>query len=353
VLAALIAWVPLALLAAAEGHAIGPTPQESMLLDVAAHARYLVALPLLVLAESVCLPGLGAIARFFGETGLIAGTSRPRYLELMESTRRLLLSPRNDISILLLAVVVTVLVGRPLYQGTGSTWVTPASDGIHGISFAGWWRALVSQPLYLLLLLGWVWRIALWARLLYGVSRLELNLIPAHPDRAAGLAFTGLSIRSFFLLAFALSVPIAGAVAQEIIHEGRSLTEFKYLVAGVVIADILLFTAPLFVFSTPLWREKTRGIFQYGALATVVGQEFERRWLKWGLERSEMMETPDFSAASDLFAITANVHELRLFPVSSIQVALLAFTALLPFVPVVLLTVPLKEILQYAAKLVL
>ena len=58
-----IAWVPLVLLSAVEGLALRPDPRESMLLDIAAHARYLIGLPLLVIAEAVCLPGLAAIAR--------------------------------------------------------------------------------------------------------------------------------------------------------------------------------------------------------------------------------------------------------------------------------------------------
>ena len=38
-LAALVAWVPLAILSAIEGLALGPTRRQSMLLDYAAHGR--------------------------------------------------------------------------------------------------------------------------------------------------------------------------------------------------------------------------------------------------------------------------------------------------------------------------
>jgi hypothetical protein len=44
--AAAVAWVPLLVLAAAQGYALRADPHESLLLDFSAYARYLVALPL-------------------------------------------------------------------------------------------------------------------------------------------------------------------------------------------------------------------------------------------------------------------------------------------------------------------
>ena len=143
----LIAWVPLVLLSAVEGLAFRPDPRESMLLDIAAHARYLIALPLLVLAEAVCLPGLASIARHFGDMGLIPQANRPRYDHLLESTRRLLASPWTDFTILLLAYAATLGLAPRLYPESVSTWVAPLSGAGQQLSLAGWWRALVSQPL--------------------------------------------------------------------------------------------------------------------------------------------------------------------------------------------------------------
>ncbi len=54
-------------------------------------------------------------------------------------------------------------------------------------SLAGWWHLLVSLPLLLILFFGWIWRLALWARFLFLMSRLNLRLIPAHPDNVGGL----------------------------------------------------------------------------------------------------------------------------------------------------------------------
>lgn len=353
-LVGLIAWAPLVLLSAVEGLALRPDRRESMLLDVAAHARYLISLPLLVIAEAVCLPGLGSIARHFGNMGLIHPANRPRYEHLVDSTRRLLASPRTDIGILLLAYTASLGLGPSLYPEAVSTWVAPLSGAGHQLSLAGWWRALVSQPLYLVLMIGWLWRVVLWARFLRGVSRLDLQLIPAHPDLAGGLGFAGTSIRSFLLLALALSVPIAGTVAQGILFGGRSLIDFKYVIAGIVIVEMVLFIGPLFLLGPALLRARTRGIFQYGALAEAVGQQFESRWLRSpGAVSAEALAAPDFSATTDLYSITANAHGMRLVPLGILQVMPLVIAALLPFLPVVLVALPVDEILKYAAKLLL
>jgi hypothetical protein len=353
-LVGLIAWVPLVLLSAVEGLALQPDPRESMLLDMAAHARYLIGLPLLVIAEAVCLPGLAAIGRHFGDMGLIPQANRHRYDHLVDSTRRLLASPATDLVILLLAYALTLGLGPSLYPMAISTWVAPVSGAAHQLSLAGWWRALVSQPLYLMLVIGWLWRVVLWARFLRGVSRLDLQLIPAHPDLAGGLGFVGTSIRFFLLLALALSVPIAGTVAQGILFGGRSLPDFRYAIAGIVIVEMVLFIGPLFLLGPALLRARTRGIFQYGALAEAVGQQFERRWLSSSdVVSTEALAAPDFSATTDLYSITAYAHGMGLVPLKLVQVVPLVIAILLPFVPVVLVALPINEILSYAAKLVL
>lgn len=353
-LAALIAWVPLIVLSAAQGVGMGPTPRESMWLDISSHARYLVAVPLLVLAESFCLPGLAAIANHVGEAGLVADASRAQYRELLDSTRRLLASPLTDLSIVALAYVMTLMLPLPISAGSDRTWIGPVGAASQGLSLAGWWRALVSHPLFSILQLAWIWRLALWARFLYGLSRLELNLSAAHPDGAGGLGFLGGSLRLFLVPAFALTVPLAGAVAQEI-HYGRTILDFREVIAAVVVVELVLFTGPLLFLTPRLIAERVRGVFQYGALAAAVGQRFERRWLqKLGSVADETaLLAPDFSATTDLYSIAANVNQMQVVPASLPQIARLIVAVLLPFLPPLVMTMPVRDILGHVAKFVL
>ena len=62
---AAIAWLPLLVLAAVQGLAWTARGQESLLLDPSVYARYLITLPVLVLAQPLCLLPLAMIARYF------------------------------------------------------------------------------------------------------------------------------------------------------------------------------------------------------------------------------------------------------------------------------------------------
>jgi len=53
---AAIAWLPLLVLAAVQGHAWTDRAQESLLLDPSVYARYLITLPVLVLAQPRAIP---------------------------------------------------------------------------------------------------------------------------------------------------------------------------------------------------------------------------------------------------------------------------------------------------------
>ena len=216
IILAAIAWLPLLILAATEGLAMGATPRESLLLDLSAYARFLIALPALVLAERVCLPRLAAIARHFGDSGLISDADRPRYEAAIASTGQLLERRWAAWVLVLVAYVWTVLTSQVLYPAELSTWVARITDGERTLSLAGWWRHLVSQPLFLLLAAAWLWRVAIWARFVWKVSRLDLQLVPAHPDLVGGLSFVNGSLGAFALVSLAIGATFAGSVAESI-----------------------------------------------------------------------------------------------------------------------------------------
>lgn len=355
VTAAAVAWLPLAVLAAAQGLALRPSARESFLLDVASHVRYLVALPLLIAAEPWCLPRLAAIARHFASAGLVAEGERPRYDALIASARRLLDHRGMEVVLAAVAYVATVASSGFLYPRYISTWVAPIAPGAPpAFSLAGWWRALVSQPLFLLLVAAWLWRIAVWARFLWGVSRLELRLVPAHPDLAGGLRFAATALRAFAPVALAVGASTAGAIAAQTLLARRSPLEFKYELLAVVAVVLLLFAGPLLAFVGPLRRARARGIFEYGELAGSLGRRFEERWLRPGQPLdAEALGAPDFSATTDLYSIAANVRQMRLVPFGVTELALLVIATLLPCAPLVFLVLPVDEVLKRLVQLLL
>src|SRR5262249_31832828 len=165
------------------------------------------------------------------------------------------------------------------------------------LTWAGWWSALVSVPLFLILFFSWLWRILLWSGFLVRVSRMKLRLIAAHPDAASGLKFLNSELFAFMPLGFTLGVVAAGSVANRVLLQSASMVRVRNTVIGLLIFVVILFVGPMFAFVLKLHRTKIRGVFEYNQLADSVGREFERKWLANNQEiNSSALEVPDFSA---------------------------------------------------------
>jgi len=346
-----IGWVPLVILTVMQSAVLHTDGISSLLWETGAHARYLLAAPLLVLAEAGCARRLSAIVRHFVDAGLVTDFDRARYDAAVASTRSLLNSNAAEIVVIALAYLLVALAAFsqpfdqiPAWHKTGG--VAPA------FSPAGWWHVLVTLPLLLILLLGWTWRLALWARLLWLIARLDLRLMASHPDRAAGLGFVGYSVRAFSIVALALATIIAGRSAHIVLLGGALPTQYVIFNSGLLVAVVALFAAPLFVFTPNLMNAWRRGALEYGALADRVGTAFEDKWLgRDGQVDKAALDKPDFSATTDLYSIVANVYALRLVPIDLKSVIMLGSAMLLPFVPVVFLALPVEQILAGLKKL--
>ncbi|WP_157385633.1 hypothetical protein [Mesorhizobium sp. STM 4661] len=337
---AVVGWIPLLVLAGFHSNGIA-----SILWEVDVHARYLIAAPLLVLAEAQCAPRLNAIVRHFADAGLVTDKDRGAYDAAVASTRALLNSNRAEIVVIALAYLVVAAVAFSLSFDQFPVW-HKTGNSAPAFSPAGWWHVLVSLPLLLILLFGWAWRFTLWARFLWRVARMDLRLLASHPDGAAGLAVLGYSLRAFSPIAMALAMIVAGRSAQIVLVDGVMPKETMIFSASLLLAVGALLAAPLFSFTPILIRALQRGSFEYGALANRVGAAFEEKWI--GRDRlvdNSALERPDFSATTDLYAIVANVYSLRLVPIDMKSVAALGVALLLPFVPVVFLALPAEQIL--------
>ena len=347
-------WVPLALLSAMEGLAIRDNPRESLLLDVSAYSRYLIALPLLIMAEHVALPILTRIVRHFAASGLVSAGDRARFDALVASTRGFMCSRVAGLVIVGLAYATTLRLAEAVYPVGISHWSAPIVDGVRTYSLAGWWRLLVSQPLYLVMIGVWVWRSIGWAMFLYRVTRMDLRLVVAHPDHMGGLQFVTVSTFAFPLVAFALSMGIAGNIAERVLFDGEPVAAFMQQILAALVIVLILFLGPLFTLRGPLKRLRTRGIFAYGELASDLGHRFEARWVRPGRNvPGNALEAPDFSAVTDAYSIIGNVGAIRLIPIDLKWVSPLVLSALVPFVPLLLLAIPLEHLLQFAANFLL
>src|SRR5262245_38701321 len=98
-----LAWIPLFLLSAADGKAWGNAVAVPFLRDIDAQARFLVALPLLVMAEIVVHQRMRPVVEQFVTLGLVGETVRQRFDAAIERSMRL----RNSLlaEVMLIALV--------------------------------------------------------------------------------------------------------------------------------------------------------------------------------------------------------------------------------------------------------
>jgi len=201
--------------------------------------------------------------------------------------------------------------------------------------------------------LQFLYRFALWWRFLWKTSRLDLQLNAAHPDGAGGLAFLGLVLPALRMPVFAIAAAPAGALANLILWKGASFANFQYAIAVFATALVALMVGPLLSFKRQLSNAKQRAMLVFGALAGRQLRAFEDKWLGASPPAAEeLLRAPDFSAVVDFNPTVVAIQKMNTLLFSPKQLVPLVIAALLPFLPVAAIEIPLKEILLQMWRLV-
>lgn len=352
IIALVLGWVAPFLISLIQAAILHDTSFTSFVSDYGMYARSALAAPLLVLAEGACFPRLSDIVLHFRDGDLVRSADDPRYRAALRSTRALRDSMRLEIALLAIGIALVAALNWTIPETAYQAW--HRWPGTTSYSPAGWWNALVSVPILIMLLLGWLWRVVLWTRFLWLMSRLDLKIVPAHPDGAGGMAFIGLSVQIYSTLAFCCGIVVAGSLVNRIAHDGSSILSYQMVILGFVVTMLVVFAAPVLVFSPRLLEARRQGIFEYGALARRVGVLMERKWTQRGsVVDGEALSAPDFSATTDLYSVAANAYAMNIVPVALVSLALLIGGSLAPFVPAVLMSMSPEAILDKLTSLFL
>ena len=351
---ALVAWLPLLILSVLEGHAWGSAVTMPFLRDVEVHVRFLIALPLLVVAELVVHQRMRPIVRLFLERRLIADTARAKFDAILAAALRLRNSVIAEVGLIALVYGVGVMViWRTQTAVDVASWYATA-PGSWKPSLAGWWFGCISLPLFQFILLRWYFRLFIWARFLWGVSRIELQLVPTHPDRCGGLAFLANVCPAFAPVLLAQSAVLAGAIADKIFFSGATLPQFKVEVIVLVAWMLVSVLGPLLVFAPVLAHAKRVGLREYGSLAQRYVGDFDQKWLRGGAPAEEaLLGSADIQSLADLGNSFEVVSGMRAIPFTRDAVVQLAVFALVPLVPLLLTMISLEELLKTLVKIVL
>lgn len=348
----LVAWLPLLVLSAIDGRAVGPASPLPFLRDIETQARLLVALPLLIAAELVVhLRTRGVVAGFL-DRRLVRSTDVPRFEALLASAMRL----RNSVAIELGLLVLVATVGQWLWRSTiafgSASWYAVSEEGRMRLTLPGMWFAAVSLPVTQFLLLRWYVRLLVWFRFLFQVSRLNLHLVATHPDRAAGLSFVGRGTYAFGPLLFAQGALLAGVIATRVLYGGKSLMDFKMDAIGLIGFFVLFLLGPLLVFTPGLARAKRTALAEYGKLASVYVAAFEKKWIRGQGNDSELLGTGDIQSLSDLGQSYSVIREMNIVPFGLQDIVRLAAATAVPLLPLGLTVFSLEELVMRLLKIV-
>ncbi len=346
-----ICWLPLLLLSATGGELLGGKPTVPFLLDFDVHLRFLLAVPLLISAELVVHLRMRDIVRVFLDRRLVPENSLARFKEIVSSALRLRNSARAEILLLILVYGVGVLVVWRHYTALDATtwYATPSAEGPR-FSPAGLWYGYVSLPLFQFLLVRWYFRVFIWARFLWQVSRIKLCLIATNPDRVGGLGILSGMVHAFVPVLLAHGVLLAGSIANRIFYLRATLLDFQPEVITLTVLLLCMVGGPLLVFTPLLAHTKRTARRVYGTLAQRYGREFYAKWLHDGAAPDEpLLGASDIQSLADMGNSIEVVQTMRTTLISKEMLIVLGCAVIAPIVPLALTMMPLNELVKKMA----
>jgi hypothetical protein len=257
----------------------------------------------------------------------------------------------ESVCLVLAALTSIPLRARFLDQGISSWAVQVTPDG-NQLTSAGWWCLIVSNPLFVFLLLRWLWRLHLWSSLLRRIATLDLLLVASHPDGRGGLAFIGRNLDAFTMFVFAISCVLGAGMAHLMLEDGISTTAYACIAGGWLLIVLGLLAYPLLAFRQPLADLKTRTLIVSSAQATEHFRSREREILSRNIigaddeqDRSKTVPDPTTSYTSADKLSTNLVDRSMLIPV--------VVAALVPLAAAGATQLPINEVIKIVKRLLL
>lgn len=339
----MFAWLPIALWAVYADRAMPGVAGEPLLAHFGIHARFLVAVPLLILAEG---PAHALSARFlayFVQSGTVPPAEMGRFRAVVAATARLRDATLPWIAMAGLVVAFTT-TSEIVHHSHEVDWVAESPPtGWPG--FGALWYLYVGRVIYLTLVLAWLWRAVLLTVLLWRIARLDLALVPTHPDRAGGLGFLERVPAVFAPVALAIGCVVAARWAHDAVYHGLVLQSLRVEMVAFVVAALVVFLLPLAAFAGPFKRAKRQALLDYGALVGRHGRLVRERWIEGkALDDDAVLSAPELGPVADTVAAYDAVKAMRTVPVGKAAIVPLAAAAAVPMIAVLAIQMPIKDL---------
>ena len=354
-IAVLVLWLPLVILSLFESSLVGTGVAQPLFADIVPHVRFLVAIPLLLVADLVIDPAVHAAGDDLETSGVVPDAEQPRFQAARERLHQARDSVWPDVVIIVLAFGFTWQFkpgyGDSALEAVTTSWMWSTQDGSVRFTPAGWWYLLVSGPMFQVILFRWGWRFLIWAAFLFRVSRLSLALRPTHPDLAGGLGYLGVAQQAFTVVFFAFATVASSTIAHDIISEGQNFLDERLEIVTLVVIFVAVIYAPLLFFSRRLFFARRAGLEQYGSLAYKLSDAFHQKWIREDTKGvgADLLASTDPSAMADYTATFDNVRSMRMIPVTLRGTLVVAGILTVPFLPLVLTAFSLQDLFDRLA----
>jgi hypothetical protein len=336
-----VGWLPIVFLTVL----FSPGAVMSVLRDYRIHSRMLIAVPVLLVGQLLMESRIRVVVKHISRANLLGPSDLTRLDEMISRVRRLRDSALPELIVLVLLVAHTLTSFSGLVDAT--PWLAYGTPPNLHLTPAGWYAVIVSTTIFQFLLGLGLWKWLLWALFAFKLSRLNLKVIPTHPDWHGGLGFLALTPMAFTPVAFAAATVIGATWRHEILHEGANWMTFKVpaILLVVIVAAIAL--GPLAFFAPRLAALRRQGILDYGILAQLHSADFHEKWIDHrGGHESEFLTAPESSTLCDFGQSYERLEQLRPFPVDRVALISVALSVAVPMLPVVLAVIPLVVVLK-------
>jgi len=344
---ALLTWLPIVVWAAYMNRIWPGTVDDPLLRHYGVHVRFLLAVPLLILGEGTMHKLSTTLIPYFLTSGLVKATQKQDFVNIIQDITRLRNRTLPWVVIVVLIAAWTVL--EPMNAGSELehelNWALISGPGNFG--FGGWWFMYVSRPIFNALLAAWLWRLVLVFLLMKRIARLDLAIVPTHPDGAGGLGFMERFPKAFSLFAFAVSAVLASRLAHTVVYHGVNVQSLKGLLAVFLVVLIGICLAPLLTFIGPLAAAKRRALLEYGVLVGEHGRLVRRRWILGEKEADDpVLQAPELGPVADILTLYEAVKKMRVMPIGKSALSAIALPALIPIAALFSIQMPIKDLLM-------
>lgn len=327
-----------------EGQTIEPLIQHLPL-----HARLLFGIPLLIVAEAIAQRVGARLIPQFVSAGLVKPDDSARFHAILTDAARLRDAVLPWVIVVALALVLT-LTSPLAHQGHELEWAREIATA-PSLGFGGWWCLYVGRLIFVALSLGWLWRLLLLAIVLKRVAKLDLAIVPTHPDHAGGLAFLERFTAAFSLVAFVPAMVISASWAHDaVFHDLDVRTLYPMMGVGLALT-LIVYLSPYFAFMGPLGRAKRQALLDYGALVGRHGRGVRNKWIVGDAKIDDpLLSAPEIGPVADTVSLYETVQKMRPTPLGKAALLAIAVPVVIPFVAVLAIKIPLKDLLQQLAK---